>query len=400
MAINRYPASWLAVAATAGALLVPASTAFALPVEPDASTPGAIVLSGDGVNFTGTSASEIIIGTAGNDVINGGGGNDVIVGGGGNDTLLGGSGNNTVFGDAGDDVLTASTGNDIFTGGAGTDRLTYSDRPGDVTVFVELRNRNDVSAPGGEPQFDGTDPDGTSFTTLNGESLTGEDDKVYEDIEDARGGAGPDILVGTPGPNTLTGLDGQDSISGLAGDDSIRGAAGGDSINAGDGNDAIEGGTEADSIRAGAGDDTIYAGATSDGNDDVQGQDGVDTVLYVNRTTPIRVTLANTAFDDGEYDPSNLATQVERDRIRSVENASTGSGNDILTGDGNANALAGGAGVDLITGGLGSDSLSGGPGDDVLNAQDGVEDRLKGGTGTDSGTKDAGIDILSFDTEF
>jgi Ca2+-binding RTX toxin-like protein len=65
-----------------------------------------------------------------------------------------------------------------------------------------------------------------------------------------------------------------------------------------------------------------------------------------------------------------------------IENASTGSGNDTLTGNSSANALSGGLGDDTLYGLGGDDALYGGGGDDILWGFEG-DDALDGGGGTD-----------------
>jgi len=57
-----------------------------------------------------------------------------------------------------------------------------------------------------------------------------------------------------------------------------------------------------------------------------------------------------------------------------IKNAIGGSGNDIITGNGEANILTGGNGNDSISGSSGNDTLNGGSGADILD----------GGTGSDS----------------
>jgi len=67
------------------------------------------------------------------------------------------------------------------------------------------------------------------------------------------------------------------------------------------------------------------------------------------------------------------------------------SGNDRLTGDGNANTLSGGAGDDVLTGGAGADNLYGGDGDDVIVQDMSLfADTLDGGAGTDTADYSSG----------
>ena len=68
-----------------------------------------------------------------------------------------------------------------------------------------------------------------------------------------------------------------------------------------------------------------------------------------------------------------------------IENATSGSGNDTLTGNGAANVLTSGAGNDTLDGGGGADHMVGGTGDDtykVDNAGDQVIEALGGGRDT------------------
>jgi len=65
-----------------------------------------------------------------------------------------------------------------------------------------------------------------------------------------------------------------------------------------------------------------------------------------------------------------------------IENATSGSGSDTLTGNAAGNSLSSGQGADLLRGGDGQDTLSGGTGGDVLWGEAG-NDLLIGGAGAD-----------------
>jgi Ca2+-binding RTX toxin-like protein len=69
-----------------------------------------------------------------------------------------------------------------------------------------------------------------------------------------------------------------------------------------------------------------------------------------------------------------------------------GKGDDHLIGGNGRNILRGLAGSDTLDGGPVMDFFEGDAGDDVMNARDGVADNVMGGTGTDSGLFDAGLD--------
>jgi hypothetical protein len=135
-------------------------------------------------------------------------------------------------------------------------------------------------------------------------------------------------------------------------------------------------------LRGGADDDTINP---SGGADDVDGGDGVDTVIYP-RAVSVHVTLDDVA-DDGQAN--------EGDNVHSsVESVIGGTSGDALVGSASANRLDGGAGDDVIDGRGGSDTLIGGPGDDRIKAQDGAPDVVDCGTGSDEVVADS-VDSLT-----
>ncbi|MEM1162188.1 MAG: calcium-binding protein, partial [Pseudomonadota bacterium] len=73
------------------------------------------------------------------------------------------------------------------------------------------------------------------------------------------------------------------------------------------------------------------------------------------------------SYSDGVYDGFTIANGVE------IENATSGSGNDRLTGNGLANTLNAGGGDDTIIAGEGDDWLIGGAGSDALDGQGGTD---------------------------
>ena len=70
------------------------------------------------------------------------------------------------------------------------------------------------------------------------------------------GGAGADVILGTPG---------NDIINGNGGSDIICGEGGNDTINGGNGNDAISGGIGRDTINGGNGNDNVAGGGDNVG---------------------------------------------------------------------------------------------------------------------------------------
>lgn len=126
------------------------------------------------------------------------------------------------------------------------------------------------------------------------------------------------------------------------------------------GNDTLIGGAGNDTLLGGAGNDRLVDG---DGTDRFDGGTGTDTAVYASNTAAIKADLAlGTVSFPGHSWPAET--------LVSIENIETGSGNDVVSGSGDANLLTGGAGNDTLIGGVGSDTLNGGDGNDVLAGGD------------------------------
>ncbi len=138
--------------------------------------------------------------------------------------------------------------------------------------------------------------------------------------------------------------------------DSVENAIGGS------GNDLIIGSASANLLQGGDGDDTIIGSA---GNDTLQGGSGDNTLSYANQTQSVFVSLlAGVAFGVG----------IGTDMVSGFRNLIGGNGNDVIFGSDLGGVFAGGAGNDLIYGGAGVDTfiigdgnntVFGGAGDDV-----------------------------------
>jgi Ca2+-binding RTX toxin-like protein len=155
-------------------------------------------------------------------------------------------------------------------------------------------------------------------------------------------------IAGTGASDVLDGTAAADTIDGLSGNDLIRGAGGNDTLLGGNGNDSLEG---------------------AGGNDRIIGGNGNDTALYAGNTSPVLVVLAARDFYDDMSGVKQGTVSFPNDAwapetLVSIENVTTGSGDDTLIGDLYDNVLHGGAGDDLLLGGLGRDTLIGGAGDD------------------------------------
>mgnify|MGYP002478194952 CR=1 FL=1 len=225
---------------------------------------------------------------------------------------------------------------------------------------------------------------------------------------------GDDIVLGTPSADTIDTLDGDDVVLGREGDDTIYGRGGNDRIVGGDGDDVIFGHEGDDQIFAGSGDDVVFAGTgddiiqgdagndvmfgeddddtftatEDDGNDFIDGGEGLDTYSASAITTPIDVNLAEMKAS---------GDQIGDDTLINIENVVGGGGDDRIVGSSEANELNGSDSDDFLSGGAGGDMLSGGQGDDIFVASynDG-HDVIDGGDGADTydaSTSQAGVTI-------
>jgi Ca2+-binding RTX toxin-like protein len=139
--------------------------------------------------------------------------------------------------------------------------------------------------------------------------------------------------------------------------------------------DQIHGLDGNDIIWAAGGDDVVYGGA---GADLMYGGDGDDLLSYVSSNTAVIVSLASGTGSGGE---------AEGDVFAAFEDVLGSPYDDILIGDGGANALYGQFGNDILWGEGGDDKLYGDSGDDSLMGGSGA-DRLDGGLGNDTAAYD------------
>lgn len=272
------------------------------------------------------------------DHVTGDGGDDFLDGGGGNDTLHGGDVQDSLFGGAGNDMLTGGgaqgEGGDSLSGGEGDDTLTADGANG----YIEGGAGNDLIV-GGE----------------------GHDQVTYET---SASGVTVDLQTGLA-------ADGMGGIDTLAGVEMVRGSAYGDSL-------------------TGDGADNQFRGL--DGNDTIDGGDGVDRVRYDKdefrgATQGVHVDLAAGTATDGWGSVDTLVN---------IEDVRGSVWQDILIGNEVANYLRGEAGNDALFGGEGDDHLAGEDGDDRLTGGEGNDD-LFGGAGQDSLYGGAGEDWLRYE---
>ena len=368
----------------------------------------------------------------------------------GNETIIGSVTSDRITGGDGDDLIEGRGSNDTIDGGNGIDTASYVNASG--AVIVDLGGGTASGADGNDTLVSIENITGSAFNdTLYGNSSANTID----------GGAGDDGLYGFGGNDALLGGNGNDFLRGGNGDDTINGGAGFDRAGyyqtdaalggatvdlrivgpqntgslgwdtlidienvsgtpfadtlTGDAGDnwlwgssswigAVQSATNNDVIDGGGGNDLIQVGF---GNHILTGGSGSDTLLYSENGGPEVGVTVSLALQGGAQ-----TTGAGSWTLSGFENLSGGTGNDQLTGDGNANVLAGGDGNDLLVGGGGNDSLYGdgiysitGPGSgsirlltdaNIANGAVGGNDTLEGGLGDDLINGGVGSDTASY----
>ncbi|WP_353845708.1 Calx-beta domain-containing protein, partial [Microcystis sp. 49638_E5] len=359
------------------------ATLDALRAENDQTT---IIVNGEIIqveqaNLTGTNGNDNITGTSDSDNISGLDGNDTLSGLGGWDSIYGGNGNDSLDGGDGDDYFTNDAGNDTINGGSGNDRYdaNYSSASSGLTMTYN-------TATGSGTITVGTETD--TFTSI--ESFNGFKGTEYNDV--IFGGTGGESYYYYGG---LKGGSGNDTISGNAGYDDIYGEDGNDVLNGGADNDQLYGGSGNDLLNGDAGDDYFTNEDGEDGNDTINGGSGIDRYEadYSYASSGLTMTY-NTATGSG-----TITVGTETDTFTSIENFNGFKGteyNDVIFGGTAVEALKGGGGNDTISGNAGDDGIYGEDGNDVLNGGVG-NDQLYGGNGNDLLNGDSGDDYFTGD---
>jgi Ca2+-binding RTX toxin-like protein len=186
-----------------------------------------------------------------NDHLRGGAGDDKLGGGTQDDDIDGGGGNDAESGDDDSDSFEAEAGSDSMDGGTGLDTMTYAARTNAVNVTLD-----------GAANDGGVEDGGA--------------DNVQPTIENVKGGAGADNIVGSILDNDLTGNAGNDTVDGSSGNDKVSGSDGDDRLLGNVGNDRIFGGNGRDNQVGAGGNDTITGNA---GVDIFLGKKGLDRLL-------------------------------------------------------------------------------------------------------------------------
>ncbi len=305
---------------------------------------------GDDQLSSGT-ADDYLYGEEGNDVLSGGGGDDYVDGGDGADRLLGGSGDDHVVGGAGLDELVGGTGNDLLEGGDGSD-LLYGEEGNDTLLGGAGQDRLDGGA--GDDVLAGGDGNDTYLVDSAGDEVVEGADAGYDSVlssvdftlgdhqeelrlrGEAETGVGNSLdnsIRGNAVANTLYGMEGNDTLYGEDGDDALHGGAGNDRLHGGRGADFLDGGFGDDRMEGGFGDDTYVVDSSADIVRDFGGS------------------FRREALSDGGDD--TVLTTVDFAADYSIERVVfTGTGDAELSGQFNANVLAGAGGNDLLVANL------------------------------------------------
>ena len=294
----------------------------------------------DGAAATGPLAidagagDDTVTGGAGDDALDGGAGNDALDGGAGNDTLGGGAGDDSLAGGAGDDVLDGGAGNDTLAvgggdsglGGDGDDlfQIDPTDPAADVAATITggelgetLGDTLDLSAQG--PVEVTLGADGESGTVDGLDTISGDTDLTFAEIENIVDGAGNDLvdasavtgpiaLQAQQGDDTLVGGTGADTLGGGAGDDLLQGGDGNDLLDGGDGNDVLTGGDGVDTFVVSGGQDTISDFGVGDGpatDGDPTNNDFVDLSAFYSQAN------YDAAVAAGDIDPAVIQNPLE-----------------------------------------------------------------------------------------
>jgi Ca2+-binding RTX toxin-like protein len=300
---------------------------------------------------------EVIIGTNFNDSITGSSDNDVLFGLGGNDTLFGNGGNDTIHAGAGNDEVRIGSplgGNSVITLGLGND-LVLIDGPGSASI-----SGGDETGPIGN---DGND----TFTFLGATSGSfelfsqwGDDVIDFSAVTSGVTFSLSSLAVQNPFGAALIRLldDRINVLIGTAFDDILTGS----SVN-----------KNCDYIDAGAGNDLVFSTSSNGAdcalfdsvftNDVLMGEAGNDTISYALLADVNVNLLTGTAA-------KNSGTMF--DTLSGFENVIGSPGNDTITGDNQANILAGGLGNDLVFADGGNDTIIAGFGSDTIDGGTGV----------------------------
>jgi Ca2+-binding RTX toxin-like protein len=294
-------------------------------------------------------------------------GADEIHGTGFGETLNGYAGRDSLFGYGGDDSLIGGKGADILDGGEGIDTANY--HGSSEAVIVDLLKSVGLGGTAQEDRF--VSIENVSGSQFN-DTLIGSDDvnillgNMGDDV--LRGGMGADVLNGGLGHDTAdysTSLEGVTVYLGKDAPASLGGEAAGDTfvsienVRGSAFNDFLVGSKADNVLLGGAGNDTLIGGG---GRDVFNGGEGVDTVDFSLSEIGVKIHLNG---DDSVKDGYP-------EQFKSIENVTGSAFDDKIWGSAGANVLSGCSGNDVFHTGAGNDTVIMGEGNDLYSFMTGT----------------------------
>ena len=271
----------------------------------------------------GSNGIDLLLGGDGDDFLDGQQGNDVAFLGAGNDVFQWdpGDGSDTVEGQDGTDTLlfNGSSGAEIFESSANGGRVRFTRNLGNIVMDLDDVEAIDLNTLGNTDTTIVNDLSGTDLTEINIDqagTLGGTTGDAAADVVIVNGTNGNDIIdvfgsgsavavlglatqvniansEGASDSLVINALGGNDGVTattlpagvikltmdGGAGEDTLLGSQGADVFLGGSENDFIFGDNGNDLALMGAGND-VFQWDPGDGNDTVEGQDGIDSLLF------------------------------------------------------------------------------------------------------------------------
>ena len=279
-------------------------------------------------NLTGSAFADTLTGDANANVLSGGAGDDTLIGGAGDDTLIGGP------------------GADSLDGGTGNDYASY--------INFKSNSADGLTASLADPSVNTGDAVGDTYTSIERLEGSAFNDVLIGDANSnsLRGGLGADVLNGGAGTDTASYFNSTTAvIASLANPGLNTGEAAGDTYIS---IENLSGSAFADTLTGDSGNNTLLGNG---GPDVLDGGTGFDFASYLNSTTGLTASLANSAVNTGE---------AAGDTYISIEGLQGSAFADTLIGNSANNTLISNGGGDTLIGGAGSDTFRGGPGSDTF----------------------------------
>jgi Ca2+-binding RTX toxin-like protein len=344
----------------------------------NSATPPAIDIDGGGGDDTiiGGSGAETIAGGSGNDFVDGNIGADTVSLGSGNDTFQWdpGDGSDKVDGDAGRDLMQFNGSNigEIMDVAANGTRVAFDRDVAGISMDLGTIEDIDVRTLGGADTLFVADMQGTPLKTVNADlaAFDGNGDAAADTVNVQGTSTVDKPVFSSPAPGTvkLDGLSVDVAVTGGESDKDVLRAS------------TLDG---ADVITAKAGLSGAIASAS--------GGNGSDSARFTGTDADDQLGVAFSGTGVRTFEPNSGGLDTT-----DVENltVATGDGNDTVQGQNGIAALThltldGGNGDDTLAGGDGDDTVLGGNGDDHLDGNRG-SDTVKGGGGDDAVQWDPG----------